>query len=77
MVRSDISDIVSAVEISRKTVGKIRQNLAYALPHNVVLIPVAATGFLYPALAWLAMAASSVSVGASSIALKEWNRKSR
>lgn len=72
LVRSDISDVVSAVEIARKTVGKIKQNLAYAFLYNVVLIPVAAMGFLYPALAGLAMAASSVSVTASSLALKRW-----
>lgn len=77
LVRSDISDVVSAVEIARKTVGKIRQNLAYAFLYNVVLIPVAAAGFLYPALAGLAMAASSVSVTASSLALKRWKPKSR
>jgi Cu+-exporting ATPase len=72
LVKSDIRDVVSAVEIARKTVGKIKQNLAYAFLYNVVLIPVAAIGLLYPALAGLAMAASSVSVTASSLALKRW-----
>ncbi|WP_415282388.1 heavy metal translocating P-type ATPase [Candidatus Nitrososphaera sp. FF02] len=72
LVRNDIRDVVSAVEIARKTVGKIKQNLAYAFLYNVVLIPVAAAGLLYPALAGLAMAASSVSVTASSLALKRW-----
>jgi P-type Cu+ transporter len=41
--------------------------------YNVVLIPVAAMGLLYPALAGLAMAASSVSGTASSLALRQWN----
>ncbi len=72
LVKSDICDVVSAIEIARKTVGKIKQNIAYAFLYNVVLIPVAATGLLYPALAGLAMAASSVSVTASSLALKRW-----
>ena len=46
--------------------------------YNVVLIPVAAMGLLYLALAGLAMAASSVSVTASSLALRQWNpRKSQ
>lgn len=72
LVKSDIRGVVSAVEIARKTVGKIKQNLAYAFLYNVVLIPVAAMGLLYPALAGLAMAASSVSVTASSLALKRW-----
>jgi Cu+-exporting ATPase len=72
LVRNSIYDVVSAVEIARKTVGKIKQNLFYAFAYNVVLIPVAAMGLLYPALAGLAMAASSVSVTASSLALKRW-----
>ncbi|MEO9295405.1 MAG: heavy metal translocating P-type ATPase [Nitrososphaera sp.] len=77
LVRNNISDVVAAVEIARKTMNKIRQNLAYAFLYNVVLIPVAAMGLLYPALAGLAMAASSVSVTASSLALKRWKPKTR
>ncbi|HXG07001.1 MAG TPA: heavy metal translocating P-type ATPase [Nitrososphaera sp.] len=72
LVRSDIRDVVAAVEIARKTVSKIKQNLIYAFAYNVVLIPVAAAGLLYPALAGLAMAASSVSVTSSSLALRRW-----
>ncbi len=75
LIRSDIRDVVSAVEIARKTVSKIKQNLIYAFAYNVVLIPVAGAGLLYPALAGLAMAASSVSVTMSSLALKRWNPK--
>ena len=79
MVTGDnIRDVVSTIETSKKIVGKIRQNLVYAFMYNVVLIPVAAMGLLYPALAGLAMAASSVSVTASSLALRQWNpRKSQ
>jgi Cu+-exporting ATPase len=66
---------VSAIEISRKIIGKIKQNLVYAFMYNVVLIPVAAMDLLYPALAGLAMAASSMSVTASSLALRHWNPK--
>jgi Cu+-exporting ATPase len=77
LVRSDIRDVVAAIEIAKKTVSKIKQNLAYAFLYNVVLIPVAAAGLLYPALAGLAMAASSVSVTASSLALKRWKPSSR
>lgn len=75
LVRNDVRDVVAAIEIAKKTVTKIKQNLAYAFLYNVVLIPVAAMGLLYPALAGLAMAASSVSVTASSLALKRWKRK--
>jgi len=73
LIREDIRDVVSAVQIAKKIVSKIKQNLAYAFMYNVVLIPLAAIGMLYPALAGLAMAASSVSVTASSLALKRWS----
>jgi Cu+-exporting ATPase len=75
LVRNDVRDVLAAIEIAKKTVGKIKQNLAYAFLYNIVLVPVAAAGLLYPALAGLAMAASSVSVTASSLALKRWKRK--
>jgi Cu+-exporting ATPase len=73
LIRDDIRDVVSSVRIAKKIVSKIRQNLIYAFAYNVVLIPVAAVGLLYPALAGLAMAASSVSVTASSLALRRWS----
>jgi Cu+-exporting ATPase len=75
LVRDDISDVISAVQIARKVVSKVKQNLVYAFMYNVVLIPIASFGLLYPALAGLAMAASSVSVTASSLALRRWNPK--
>ena len=75
LVSDSISDVVAAVQIARKVVSKIKQNLVYAFMYNIVLVPVAAFGFLYPALAGLAMAASSVSVTASSLALRRWNPK--
>lgn len=77
LIRDDIRDVVAAVEIARKTVSKIKQNLIYAFVYNVILIPVAATGLLYPAFAGLAMAASSVSVTMSSLALKRWTPQSK
>jgi Cu+-exporting ATPase len=73
LIRDDIRDVVSSVKIARKIVSKIRQNLIYAFGYNVILIPVAAVGLLYPTLAGLAMAASSVSVTASSLVLKRWS----
>jgi Cu+-exporting ATPase len=72
LVRDDLTDVVTAIEISKKTVSKIRQNLFYAFAYNIILIPVAGVGLLYPALAGLAMAASSVSVTSSSLLLKRW-----
>jgi Cu+-exporting ATPase len=68
LVRDDIRDVVTAIEIAKKTVGKIKQNLTYAFMYNAFLIPVAAVGLLYPALAGIAMATSSVSVTMSSLA---------
>lgn len=56
---------------------KIKRNLIYAFAYNVILIPIAATGILYPAFAGVAMAASSVSVTMSSLALKRWIPKSK
>ncbi|MGQ0606123.1 MAG: heavy metal translocating P-type ATPase [Candidatus Nitrosotenuis sp.] len=75
LVRNDLRGLLSAFEISKKTVSKIKQNLAYAFLYNVLLIPVASLGLLYPAIAGLAMAASSVSVTGSSLMLKRWNPK--
>ena len=77
LVRDDLKDVVAAVEISKKTVSKIRQNLFYAFAYNVVLIPIAGIGLLYPALAGLAMVASSVSVTSSSLLLKRWSPPSK
>ncbi|MEP6576575.1 MAG: copper-translocating P-type ATPase [Nitrososphaerota archaeon] len=77
LIRDDIRDVVTAIEIARKTVSKIKQNLIYAFVYNIILIPVAATGLLYPAFAGLAMAASSVSVTMSSLALKRWVPQSK
>lgn len=77
LVRDDLTDVVAAVEISKKTVSKIKQNLFYAFIYNATLIPVAGLGLLYPALAGLAMAASSVSVTSSSLLLKRWSPPSK
>ncbi len=77
LIRDDLKDVVTAIEISKKTVNKIKQNLFYAFAYNAALIPVAGFGLLYPALAGLAMAASSVSVTSSSLLLKRWSPKSK
>ncbi|HZS74736.1 MAG TPA: heavy metal translocating P-type ATPase [Candidatus Nitrosotalea sp.] len=77
LIRDDLTDVVSAIEISKKTVSKIRQNLFYAFAYNVALIPVAGLGLLYPAIAGLAMAVSSVSVTSSSLLLKRWSPPSK
>jgi len=56
-----------ALRLARMTFSAIRQNLAWAFGYNIVLIPLAAFGFINPILAGLAMAFSSVSVLANSL----------
>jgi len=77
LIRNDVQDVVTAIEISKKTVGKIKQNLFYAFIYNAALIPVAGLGLLYPALAGITMAASSVSVTSSSLLLKRWSPRKK
>ena len=59
----------AALEISRKTYAKIRQNLFWAFAYNLIGIPLAAFGFLNPVLAGAAMALSSVSVVSNALLL--------
>lgn len=77
LIRNDVQDVVTAIEISKKTIGKIKQNLFYAFVYNAALVPIAGLGLLYPALAGITMAASSVSVTGSSLLLKRWSPKKR
>ncbi len=61
-----------ALQVASVTARRIRENLFWAFAYNLVCIPVAALGFLNPALAGAAMAASSVSVVLNSLRLKRW-----
>lgn len=76
LLKNDLLDVPSAIELSREVVGKIRQNMFFALFYNAIGIPIAARVFaawglvLRPELAGLAMAMSSVSVVANSLLLK-------
>lgn len=79
LMRGDLRGVVAALELSRRTIRVIKENLVWAFGYNVVLIPVAA-GALYPLagillspiLAGAAMAFSSVSVVSNSLRLKRW-----
>jgi Cu+-exporting ATPase len=75
LMRSDPRLVPAAIMISRATVAKIRQNLFWAFIFNVIGIPLAAMGFLTPALAGAAMAMSSVTVVANSLWLRRWRPK--
>jgi len=73
LMRGEPLLIPDALDISRRTYGKIRQNLFWAFIYNVVGIPLAALGYLNPMLAGAAMALSSVSVVSNSLLLKRWH----
>ena len=72
LMRGDVSLVGDALDISARTVAKIRQNLFWAFIYNVAGIPLAAMGFLNPVLAGGAMAMSSVSVMTNALWLKSW-----
>ena len=76
LMRPKPSLVDAALDISRATGAKIRQNLFWAFAYNLVLIPVAALGMLSPMLAGLAMALSSVCVVGNSLLLKRWRSAS-
>ncbi|EMA21701.1 heavy metal translocating P-type ATPase [Haloarcula amylolytica] len=72
LLRDDPADVVKAIRISEATLQKIKQNLFWALGYNTVMIPLASLGLLQPVLAAAAMAASSVSVLANSLAFRRY-----
>ena len=76
--QNDLRDVVEAIQISKATVSKIRQNLFFALFYNVAGIPIAARVFAFaglvlrPELAGIAMALSSISVVTNSLTLRTY-----
>lgn len=78
IMKNDLNDVVTAFELSRETMGKIKQNMFFALFYNVIGIPIAARALtalglvLRPELAGLAMALSSISVVSNSLLLKRF-----
>ena len=84
LMTNDLRAVIVAIELSKKTMAKVKQNLFWAFFYNCLGIPIAA-GVLYPTFGILlnpvhaafAMAFSSVSVVSNSLLLKRFNRKSR
>jgi Cu+-exporting ATPase len=72
LMRGDPSLVADALDISRRTSAKIRQNLFWAFVYNVVGVPLAALGLLSPVIAGAAMALSSVSVVSNALLLTRW-----
>ena len=75
LMRGDVGLVPAALDISARTVAKIRQNLFWAFIYNVCGIPLAALGYLSPVVAGAAMALSSVSVMGNALLLKRWRPK--
>ncbi|MDI6820989.1 MAG: heavy metal translocating P-type ATPase [Patescibacteria group bacterium] len=79
LIKDDLRDVVAAIDLSKYTLNKIKQNLFWAFFYNIIGIPVAA-GVLYPFTGWLlnpaiaaaAMAFSSVSVVLNSLLMKRY-----
>jgi Cu+-exporting ATPase len=77
LMRGDVALVGDALDISARTVSKIRQNLFWAFAYNVAGIPLAAMGYLNPVIAGAAMALSSVSVMSNALLLKRWKPTQR
>jgi Cu+-exporting ATPase len=77
LMRGRLALVADAIDISRRTVAKIRQGLFWAFVYNLVGVPLAAAGLLSPVIAGAAMAFSSVSVVANALLLRRWKGSTR
>jgi Cu+-exporting ATPase len=82
LVKDDLRDVVAAIDLSKYTLNKIKENLFWAFFYNIIGIPIAA-GVLYPFTGWLlnpviaaaAMAFSSISVVSNALLMKRYKSK--
>lgn len=72
LMHNKVTDVVKAIDLSKATLRKIKQNLFWALIYNCIMIPLAVFGILAPAVAGAAMALSSVTVVSNSLLLKSF-----
>lgn len=72
LMRGDPQLVAAAIDISKASYRKIRQNLGWAFAYNLIGIPLAALGYLNPMIAGAAMALSSVSVISNALLLRRW-----
>lgn len=77
LMRSDPRLVAGALEVARATWSRIRWNLFWAFIFNVIGLPLAALGYLSPAVAGAAMAMSSVTVVSNSLLLRRWRPKEK
>ncbi|MBN1873925.1 MAG: copper-translocating P-type ATPase [Anaerolineae bacterium] len=75
LVRGELTGVVEAINLSRATFRKIKQNLFWAFFYNVMMIPLAVAGWMHPVLAEIAMATSSITVVTNANMLRRINIK--
>ncbi len=62
LTQGSLMGVVQAINLSKKTFRKIKQNLFWAFAYNILAIPLAVSGVLHPVIAEIAMALSSITV---------------